>query len=203
MAKRAKSIEQLISQLNKLPGIGSKTAQRLAYHVIDMKDEEVRELSNAMLEAKQNIHKCEKCQNFTDEDVCDICRDNTRDMSTICVVEYPKDVEALERSNCYHGLYHVLHGTISPSRAIHADELSIGSLIKRLETEDIKEIIVATNPTTEGDTTALYISRLIEPLGIKVSRIGYGLPVGGDLEYYDDITISTALENRRTLNRNL
>ncbi|EGY79417.1 recombination mediator RecR [Peptoniphilus indolicus] len=203
MAKRAKSIEQLISQLNKLPGIGSKTAQRLAYHVIDMKDEEVRELSNALLEAKQNIHKCEKCQNFTDEEVCDICKDNTRDMSTICVVEYPKDVEALERSNCYHGLYHVLHGTISPSRAIHADELSIGSLIKRLETEDIKEIIVATNPTTEGDTTALYISRLIEPLGIKVSRIGYGLPVGGDLEYYDEITISTALENRRTLNRNL
>lgn len=199
MAKRAKSIEQLISQLNKLPGIGSKTAQRLAYHVIDMKDEEVRELSNAMLEAKQNIHKCDRCQNFTDEDVCYICRDNTRDTSIICVVEYPKDVEALERSNCYHGLYHVLHGTISPSRAIHADELSIGSLIKRLETEDIKEIIVATNPTTEGDTTALYISRLIEPLGIKVSRIGYGLPVGGDLEYYDEITISTALENRRTL----
>lgn len=203
MAKRAKSIEQLISQLNKLPGIGSKTAQRLAYHVIDMKDEEVRELSNAMLDAKQNIHKCKQCQNFTDEEVCDICRDNTRDTSTICVVEYPKDVEALERSNCYHGLYHVLHGTISPSRAIHADELSIGSLIKRLETEDINEIIVATNPTTEGDTTALYISRLIEPLGIKVSRIGYGLPVGGDLEYYDEITISTALENRRTLNREL
>lgn len=201
MAKRARSIEQLISQLNKLPGIGSKTAQRLAYHVIDMKEEEVKELSNSMLEAKQNVHKCKKCQNFTDEDLCYICSDLTRDKSTICVVEYPKDVEALERSNSYHGLYHVLHGTISPSRAINAGDIGIGSLVKRLETEDIKEIIVATNPTTEGDTTALYISRLISPLGIKVSRIGYGLPVGGDLEYYDEITISTALENRRILNK--
>lgn len=201
MPRRAKSIEQLISQLNKLPGIGIKTAQRLAYHVIDMREEEVKELSNAMIEAKQNIHKCKKCQNFTDEEFCEICTDNTRDNSTICVVEYPKDVEALERSNSYHGLYHVLHGTISPSRAISADELSINSLIKRLETENIAEIIVATNPTTEGDTTALYISKLISPLGIKVSRIGYGLPVGGDLEYYDEITISTALENRRILNK--
>lgn len=199
MAKRAKSIEKLISQLNKLPGIGTKSAQRLAYYVIDMKEDDVMELSKALLEAKNNIHRCKKCQNFTDDEYCEICQDVKRDTSMICVVEYPKDVEALERSGGYNGLYHVLHGTISASRSTTATEKSVDILLDRMSNEDIKEVIIATNPTIDGETTALYIARHIARFGVKVSRIGYGLPVGGDLEYYDEITISTALENRREI----
>lgn len=199
MKTTAKPIENLINQLNKLPGIGNKTAQRLAYHILDMDDEKVQMLSKSIVDAKSNVKECSVCANFTDTDPCSICSNSKRDSSVICVVEYPKDVEAMERAGCYFGLYHVLHGVIAPTKGIGPADLKIRELLKRLESDEIKEIIIATNPTVEGDTTALYISKLVGPLGVKTTRIGYGLPVGGDLEYYDEITISTALENRREL----
>ncbi|EFI41336.1 recombination mediator RecR [Peptoniphilus sp. oral taxon 386] len=199
MKNRAKPIENLINQLNKLPGVGNKTAQRLAYHIIDMDFEKVKALSDAITSAKENVKQCSICANFTDIDPCKICNDTNRDESVICVVEYPKDVEAMERATCYHGMYHVLHGTISPNKGIGPNNLKIRELLKRLENNNIEEIIIATNPTAEGDTTALYISKLLSPLGIKTTRIAYGIPVGGDLEYYDELTISTALENRREI----
>ncbi|MGO3752235.1 MAG: recombination mediator RecR [Peptoniphilaceae bacterium] len=199
MKNRAKPIENLVRELNKLPGIGSKTAQRLAYHIIDLEVKDVKVLADSIVDAKENVKQCSVCCNFTDSDPCNICSDFKRDESIICVVEYPKDVEAMERSNCYHGKYHVLHGVISPNKGIGPANLRIRELLKRLEDDKVEEIIIATNPTVEGDTTALYISRLINPLGIKTTRIAYGLPVGGDLEYYDDVTISTAMENRREL----
>ncbi|WBW50496.1 recombination mediator RecR [Peptoniphilus equinus] len=199
MARRAQSIDALIAALNHLPGIGTKTAQRLAYHIIDMDEGDVAHLASTIVDAKHTVKKCRVCQNFTDEELCDICRDPTRDRSTICVVEFPKDVEALERSHGYHGLYHVLHGVISPSKGKSAEDISIDELFERLRTEDIREIILATNPTGDGETTALYLSGLLKNFDLQVSRIGYGLPVGGDLEFYDEVTISTALENRRIL----
>lgn len=199
MKTTAKPIENLINQLNKLPGIGSKTAQRLAYFIIDMKESEVKNLSESIIDAKLNVKECSICSNFTDEDPCKICSSNKRDNSIICVMEYPKDVEAMERTRCYNGLYHVLHGTISPQKGVGPNDLKIRELLKRLEDDSVKEIIIATNPTVEGDTTALYISKITVPLGIKTTRIAYGIPVGGDLEYYDEITISTALNNRREL----
>ncbi|SHG99794.1 DNA replication and repair protein RecR [Anaerosphaera aminiphila DSM 21120] len=199
MKTTAKPIENLINQLNKLPGIGSKTAQRLAYFIIDMKESEVKNLSESIIDAKLNVKECSICSNFTDEDPCKICSSSKRDNSIICVMEYPKDVEAMERTRCYNGLYHVLHGTISPQKGVGPNDLKIRELLKRLEDDSVKEIIIATNPTVEGDTTALYISKITVPLGIKTTRIAYGIPVGGDLEYYDEITISTALNNRREL----
>ncbi|CDZ74652.1 Recombination protein RecR [Peptoniphilus sp. ING2-D1G] len=197
MKNRAGSIEKLIRQLSKLPGIGTKTAQRLAYHIIDLDINEVEELSESIVNAKKNIKKCSICANFTDADPCEICNDEKRDVSTICVVEYPKDVEAMEGANCYHGLYHVLHGTLSPSRGIVAGDLTIRQLLARLGNKDVKEVIIATNPTVDGETTALFLAKTLEQIPIKVTRIGYGLPVGGDLEYYDELTITTAMENRR------
>lgn len=199
MRNTAKPIENLINQLNKLPGIGNKTAQRLAYHILDMEEDKVKLLSNSIVEAKENVKECSICCNFTDTDPCLMCTDTKRDSSVICVVEYPKDVEAMERAGCFFGLYHVLHGTIAPTKGIGPADLKIRELLKRLESDEVEEIIIATNPTVEGDTTALYLSRLINPLGVKTTRIGYGLPVGGDLEYYDEVTISTALDNRREL----
>ncbi len=199
MKTTAKPIENLINQLNKLPGIGNKTAQRLAYHILDMDIEKVKTLSSSIVEAKENVKECSICSNFTDQDPCGICADTRRDESIICVLEYPKDVEAMERAGCYFGMYHVLHGVIAPTKGIGPLDLKIRELLKRLESDEVKEIIIATNPTVEGDTTALYLSKIINPLGIKTTRIGYGLPVGGDLEYYDEVTISTALDNRREL----
>ncbi|RVU53846.1 recombination mediator RecR [Anaerosphaera multitolerans] len=199
MKMTAKPIENLINQLNKLPGIGSKTAQRLAYYIIDMQQDEVEKLSNSILDAKLQVKECSICSNFTDEDPCKICSSSKRDNSTICVVEYPKDVEAMERTRCFNGLYHVLHGVISPQKGIGPANLKIRELLRRLEDDSVEEIIIATNPTVEGDTTALYISKLTIPLGVKTTRIAYGIPVGGDLEYYDEVTISTALNNRREL----
>ena len=199
MKTTAKPIEYLINQLNKLPGIGNKTAQRLAYHILDMDIEKVKTLSSSIVEAKENVKECSICSNFTDQDPCGICADTRRDESIICVLEYPKDVEAMERAGCYFGMYHVLHGVIAPTKGIGPLDLKIRELLKRLESDEVKEIIIATNPTVEGDTTALYLSKIINPLGIKTTRIGYGLPVGGDLEYYDEVTISTALDNRREL----
>ena len=199
MKTTAKPIENLINQLNKLPGIGNKTAQRLAYYILDMDKEKVETLSKSIIDAKNNVRECSICSNFTDSDPCMICSDKKRDQSIICVVEYPKDVEAMERAGCYFGLYHVLHGVIAPTKGIGPMDLKIRELLLRLESDEVKEIIIATNPTVEGDTTALYLSKLINPLGVKTTRIGYGLPVGGDLEYYDEVTISTALDNRREL----
>ncbi len=194
-----KPIEELINELSGLPGIGEKTAQRLAYYILDLDEINVKKLSDSIINAKLNTKRCSICCNFTDGDPCSICSDLNRDSSTICIVEYPKDVLAMERTGAYHGLYHVLHGTIKPLRGVSPDDLTISELIKRLSNPEIKEVIVATNPTTDGDTTAMYLKRLLSPLGIKTTRIAYGIPVGGDLQYYDEVTISTALNNRQEI----
>ncbi|WP_138159602.1 recombination mediator RecR [Peptoniphilus catoniae] len=199
MTKRAKSIENLIRELNKLPGIGRKTAQRLAYYIIDLDKVEVKTLAESIVAAKENVKRCKICDNLTDSDICEICSNNKRDESLICVVEYPKDVEAMERANCYKGLYHVLHGVISPIRGLNADDISLRKLLQRLSTNKVEEVIIATGPNVDGETTAIYISNILSKLGVKVSRIAYGLPVGGDLEYYDELTISTAMENRTVM----
>lgn len=187
----------LSEQFAKLPGIGMKTAQRLAYHVMSMPESDVQEFADSMVNARKSIHPCSVCQNFTDGSVCSICSDNMRDRTTICVVETPKDVSAFERSGEYNGLYHVLHGLISPINGIGPEQLKIKELLSRINGTD--EVIMATNPTVEGEATAMYIAKLLKPLGVKVTRLAFGLPVGGTLEYADDITLFKALENRNEL----
>ena len=199
MTKEIGPIEDLIKRLNRLPGIGSKTAQRLAYYIIGLDETEVRDLAEALISAKNNTVECSICMNYADSDPCEICSNKNRDDSVICVVESPKDVDAMERSLSFRGKYHVLHGVISPLKGKTPEDVTIKELIKRIEKGDIKEVIVATNPTVDGDATARYIKNILEDYDIIVSRIGYGLPVGGDLEYYDEITIQTAMENRRRL----
>lgn len=199
MTKEIGPIEDLIKRLNRLPGIGSKTAQRLAYYIIGLDETEVRDLAEALISAKNNTVECSICMNYADSDPCEICSNKNRDNSVICVVESPKDVDAMERSLSFRGKYHVLHGVISPLKGKTPEDVTIKELIKRIEEGDIKEVIVATNPTVDGDATARYIKNILEDYDIIVSRIGYGLPVGGDLEYYDEITIQTAMENRRRL----
>ncbi|HOK63141.1 MAG TPA: recombination mediator RecR [Soehngenia sp.] len=189
-------IANLIEQFSKLPGIGRKSAQRLAFFVLEMDREEAIRLSQAIIEAKDKIRFCSECGNFTDTDKCTICKDNTRDKKTICVVEGPRDVVAMERTKEYKGLYHVLHGTISPMDNIGPSDLNIKRLLERFKEDEIKEVILATNPTVEGEATALYISKLIKPLGVKVTRIAHGIPVGGDLEYFDEVTLAKAMYNR-------
>lgn len=193
------NIDILIEQFAKLPGIGRKTAQRLAFHVINLSQKEVSELSEAILNVKQNLIYCEHCCNIADSSPCSICGNPSRDNSIICVVEDPRDVAAMERTREYRGKYHVLHGTISPMDSITPEMLKIKELVKRMAEKDLKEVILATNPTIDGEATAMYIARLIKPFGIKVTRIAHGLPVGGDLEYADDVTITKALEGRREL----
>ena len=196
----AKPLSRLIAELSKLPGIGGKTAQRLAFHILSMPEEEAKGIAEAIVDAKENMHFCSVCGNLTDQDPCDICSDNSRDRSVVCVVENPRDVSAMERVKEYHGLYHVLNGAISPMDGIGPDDINLRSLIVRLqENDDIKEVILATNPNIEGEATAMYIARLIKPAGIKVSRIAHGLPVGGDLEYADEETLYRAMEGRREL----
>ena len=192
-------LANLYEQLRRLPGIGSKTAMRLAYHVIDMPAEDVKQLAAALSGAKEQIHYCSRCFNLTDSDVCEICRDSSRDSFTICVVEQPQDISAMERSHGYHGLYHVLHGVLSPLDGIGPEKLRIRELLLRLQQESVSEIIIATNSDVEGEATATYLAQLLKPVGITVSRIAHGLPMGGDLEYADEITLSKALENRRTM----
>lgn len=192
-------LANLYEQLRRLPGIGSKTAMRLAYHVIDMPAEDVKQLAAALSGAKEQIHYCSRCFNLTDSDVCEICRDSSRDSFTICVVEQPQDIAAMERSLGYHGLYHVLHGVLSPLDGIGPEKLRIRELLLRLQQESVSEIIIATNSDVEGEATATYLAQLLKPVGITVSRIAHGLPMGGDLEYADEITLSKALENRRTM----
>lgn len=199
MAKEIGPIEDLIKRLNRLPGIGSKTAQRLAYYIIGLEEREVRDLAEALVSAKNNTVECSICMNYADSDPCEICSNKSRDDSIICVVESPKDVDAMERSLSFRGKYHVLHGVISPLKGKTPEDVTIKELINRIEEGEIKEVIVATNPTVDGDATARYIKNILENYDIIVSRIGYGLPVGGDLEYYDEITIQTAMENRRRL----
>lgn len=199
MEQYALPISNLIDQLSKLPGIGKKTAQRLAFFILEMETLEAEKISEAILEAKEKIQLCSICQNLTDIEPCAICQDSNRDKSVICVVEGAKDIIAMEKSREYKGQYHVLHGVISPMDRIGPDEIKVKELLNRLEDDKVEEVILATNPTVEGEATSLYISRLVKPLGVKVTRIAHGIPVGGDLEYFDEVTLSKAMENRRVL----
>lgn len=194
-----KPLARLYEQLRRLPGIGSKTALRLAYHVLDMSKEDVAELAQALLDAKQSIHYCSRCFNLCDSELCEICQDEGRDQTIICVVEQPQDLMALEKTQGFKGVYHVLHGVLSPLDGIGPEQLKIKELLYRLQGGKVQEIIVATNSDVEGEATAAYLASLIKPLGIKVSRIAHGLPIGGDLEYADEITLYKALENRRDM----
>ncbi len=186
----------LAEQFARLPGIGMKTAQRLAYHVMSMSESDVKSFADALVDAKRTVHPCSVCQNLTELDVCFICDDDRRDKSIICVVESPKDVTAFERTREYKGSYHVLHGLISPIDGVTPDSLRIKELLSRINNGNVSEIIMATNPTVEGEATAMYIARLLKPLGVKVTRLAFGLPVGGILEYADEVTLFRALENR-------
>lgn len=199
MHQYAVPIANLIDQLSKLPGIGRKTAQRLAFFILEMENLEAEKISEAILEAKEKIKLCSVCQDLTDIDPCMLCQNANRDKSIICVVEGAKDIIAMERSREYKGEYHVLHGVISPMDNVGPNDIKVKELLNRLADGKVKEVILATNPTVEGEATALYISRLIKPLGVKVSRIAHGIPVGGDLEYFDEVTLSKAMENRREL----
>ena len=192
-------LANLYEQLRRLPGVGSKTAMRLAYHIIDMPEGEVQQLAEALSSAKKSIHYCSQCYNLTDGERCAICSDPSRDKFTICVVEQPQDIAAMERSRGYNGLYHVLHGVLSPLDGVGPDKLRIRELFQRLQQESISEIIIATNSDVEGEATATYLAQLLKPIGITVSRIAHGLPMGGDLEYADEVTLSKALENRRAM----
>jgi recombination protein RecR len=197
MKQYPRSLNRLINELGKLPGIGGKTAQRLAFHVLSLTDREAETLADAIVEAKRSLHYCSVCGNLTDKDVCGICSDASRDKTVICVVETPQDVMAMERIRDYRGLYHVLGGALSPMNGVTPDKLHIKELLERLASPTVREIIIATNPTVEGETTATYLARLLEPFGVKVTRLAYGIPVGGDLEYADEVTLFRALEGRR------
>lgn len=199
MAYQIVPLNELINQLERLPGIGKKTATRLAYFILSQPSEYAKRFSEALVNAKEKIHYCSCCQAFTDLEVCPVCSDNTRNRSVICVVQDAKDVMAIERTREYNGLYHVLHGVISPLDGIGPEQLKIKELMTRLSDEGVKEVIMATNPTVEGEATASYLSRLIKPMGIKISRLAYGIPVGGDLEYADEVTLTKALEGRNEI----
>ena len=189
-------IQSLIEELSKLPGVGQKSAQRLAFYLVNLPVEAVEKLAGTILEARRNVRYCQKCCTLTDADLCPICSSPSRDTSTIMVVENPRDLAAYEKTGQYEGLYHVLHGAISPALGIGPADIRLKELMQRLQTEDIAEVIIATNSSLEGETTAMYISKLIKPTGIKVSRIASGVPVGGDLEYIDEVTLLRALEGR-------
>jgi recombination protein RecR len=192
-------IAKLIDAFSRLPGVGPKTAGRLAFHVLRMKEDDVIDFAKALVNVKRNLHYCSVCCNITDIDPCRICQDKSRDDSMICVVQEPKDLVAMERTKEFPGHYHVLHGAISPMEGIGPDQIHIAELLKRLSDEKVQELILATNPNIEGEATAMYLSRLVKPFGLKVTRIAHGLPVGGDLEYADEITLTKSLEGRREL----
>jgi recombination protein RecR len=192
------AIERLIEEFAKLPGIGHKTAQRLALHVLNLPQEGVRDFAKALVVARDTVKYCSICGNFTDKDPCGICSNPSRDKSIVCVIEQPKDIMTMERVREYNGVYHVLHGTISPMAGRGPEQIKLRELIRRLNGE-IKELIVATNPNIEGEATAMYISKIVKPLGVKVTRIAHGIPVGGDLDYADEVTLSKALEGRREI----
>lgn len=193
------ALQELADQFARLPGIGGKTAQRLAFYVLSLPLEDAQAFADAILEAKRTVHTCPVCQNLTDREVCPICDDDLRDHSLICVVAEPKDVVAMERSREFNGVYHVLHGVISPLNHITQDDIKIRELLQRVATEEVREIIMATNPDTEGEATAMYISRLLRPMELKVTRLAYGVPVGSQLEYADEVTLTRALEGRQEI----
>ena len=193
------ALQELADQFARLPGIGGKTAQRLAFYVLGLPLEDAQSFADAILEAKRTVHTCPVCQNLTDRQICPICDDDMRDHSVICVVAEPKDVIAMERSREFNGVYHVLHGVISPLNHVTQDDIRIKELLQRVAAEDIREIIMATNPDTEGEATAMYISRLLRPMEVKVTRLAYGVPVGSQLEYADEVTLSRALEGRQEI----
>ncbi len=199
MSSYSPSIEKLIESFEKLPSIGHKTAVRLAFHMLDLNEEDTHDFINSIVNAKANLKYCSNCYNISDTDPCPICSSPKRDSSIICVVEDVRDIMAMERTHEFKGVYHVLHGTISPMNGIGPEDIKIKELLNRIGNEDIKEIIIATNPRVEGEATAIYLSKIIKPLGIKVTRIAHGIPVGGDLEYTDEITLSKALEGRREI----
>ena len=190
-------IGRLINEFSKLPGVGAKTAQRFAYRVVNMTEEEARNFADAVLNVKKSVHYCKICGNFSESDICDVCR--TRSSDTICVVKEPKDVIAIEKLNEFDGVYHVLHGTISPLNGTGPDDINIKGLLDRISKGGVKEVIMATNPDVEGEATAMYITGLIKPLGIKVTRIAHGIPVGTDLEYADEVSLARAFVERKTL----
>ena len=199
MADNAEPRERLIDQFSRFPGIGREGATRMAYQVMGMSDAEVLALSSAISDANARLHRCKCCQNFTESDLCSICSSPKRDRSVICVVESPRDVTAIERTREYNGMYHVLHGLISPMDGIGADQLCVKELLARLGTGEVKEVIMATSPTVEGEATAMYLAKLVKPLGVKATRLAYGLPVGSSLEYADETTLYRAISGRGEL----
>lgn len=199
MGYEVASLARLIEQFERLPSIGHKTAQRLAFHVLNMSDEQAKNFAGAIIDAHEKIHRCSVCCNFSEDELCPICSRTDRDRSVICVVEDPRDVMAVERTHEFNGTYHVLNGVISPLNGIGPEELSIKELIARMGDGEVKEVIMATNPTVEGEATAMYISRLLKPLGIATTRLAYGVPVGADLEYADEVTLLRALEGRQEI----
>ena len=193
------ALQELADQFARLPGIGGKTAQRLAFHVLSLPLEDAENFANAILEAKKNVHTCPCCQNLTDREICLICDDDMRDQGVICVVAEPKDVIAMERSREFRGVYHVLHGVISPLNHVTQNDIKVRELLLRVGSGEVREVIMATNPDTEGEATAMYISRLLRPMEVKVTRLAYGVPVGSQLEYADEVTLSRALEGRKEM----
>lgn len=192
-----RALQRLLDELGRLPGIGPKSAQRIAYHLLEADVEEARRLAHAILEVKQQVHFCPVCFSYATRDTCDVCSDASRDRTSICVVSEPRDVTAIERTGAYHGLYHVLGGVISPMDKIGPEQLHVRELLARLADGEATEVILATNPDVEGETTATYLARIIHPLGVRTSRLASGLPVGGDLEYADEVTLGRAIEERR------
>ena len=199
MAQQLEPIARMVAQLSRLPGIGQKSAQRLAYHIIGMPLEDVRELASALYQGRKAIRYCAVCGNYATGELCDICADERRRNGQICVVRDPRDVAAIERMHDFHGSYHVLHGTLSPMDGIGPDDIRIRELLDRVGKEEVREVIMATNPDTEGEATAMYLSRLLRPIGVKVTRLAYGIPVGSQLEYADEVTLLRALEGRREM----
>ena len=199
MAEHIEVLQRLTEHFARLPGIGKKTASRLAFAVLDFSDEEAKSFADIILEAKEKVHLCPQCQSLTDKELCSVCNDLSRDNSTIMVLEDTKAVNSMEKVKEYRGLYHVLHGVISPMNGITPEKLKMKELFSRLSNENVKELIIATNPTVEGEATAMYIARLVKPTGIKVTRLAYGIPVGSDLEYADEVTLYRAIEGRRDI----
>ena len=199
MAYDVAALENLIEQFQKIPSIGRKTAQRMAFHVLDLTDEQAREFADAIIDAHTKIHHCALCHNLTENELCPICESANRDHTTVCVVEEPRDVLAMERMREFSGVYHVLHGVISPMNGIGPEDITVKELLARMGDGKVQEVIMATNPTVEGEATAMYISRLLKPMGVSVSRLAYGVPVGADLEYADEVTLTRALEGRRMI----
>ncbi len=199
MAYNVLPLTKLVEQFERLPGIGRKTAQRLAFYVLGLPAEQARAFAAAIIEAQEKIKKCVRCQSFTDAELCPVCQNPGRDKTTVCVVEDPRDVIAFERTREYHGVYHVLHGLISPMDGVGPEQLYIKELLARISAEGVQEVIMATNPTVEGEATSMYIAKLLKPLGVRVTRLAYGIPMGGNLEYADEVTLYRALEGRNEI----